>query len=200
VTIAVESAAYLSETRTMSALDAANILKAQQGDEKARNRMLGALEPMLRGFFRKRIGASIEVDDLVQNTLLRVHRGLRHLEQADRLKAFAMKAALYELNDLYRGRYGSREAALDPEVQIPSSGEAAPAGLRLDLERALKVITPHARQIIELREAGYRYAEIADLLETSEAAVKMQVKRAFERLRPALLTLFMLFTTLATQL
>jgi RNA polymerase sigma-70 factor (ECF subfamily) len=50
----------------------------------------------------------------------------------------------------------------------------------------MSVLTDHARAILELRELGYPYAEIADTLDTTEAAVKMQVKRAFARLRDAL--------------
>ena len=45
------------------------------------------------------------------------------------------------------------------------------------------MLSPRARYILELREYGYRYKEIADMIDTSEAAVKMQVKRAFERMR-----------------
>ena len=56
----------------------------------------------------------------------------------------------------------------------------------MDIERALEVLTPKARRIIELREMGYPYKDIADMVETTEAAVKMQVKRAFERLRGVL--------------
>jgi RNA polymerase sigma-70 factor (ECF subfamily) len=39
---------------------------------------------------------------------------------------------------------------------------------------------------MELREYGYIYREIAQMLDTTEAAVKMQVKRAFEKMRDAL--------------
>ena len=60
--------------------------------------------------------------------------------------------------------------------------ENAP-GNAVDVDKALSVLTPRARQILELREYGYRYKEIADMIQTSEAAVKMQVKRAFERMR-----------------
>jgi RNA polymerase sigma-70 factor (ECF subfamily) len=58
---------------------------------------------------------------------------------------------------------------------------------RLDIEQALATLTPHARRIVELRAYGYRYQEIARLLQTTEAAVKMQVKRAFEKMRQLLL-------------
>jgi RNA polymerase sigma-70 factor (ECF subfamily) len=54
------------------------------------------------------------------------------------------------------------------------------------VEKALDVLTPKARRIMELREYGYIYREIAQMLDTTEAAVKMQVKRAFEKMRDAL--------------
>ncbi len=172
----------------MHPLDPQAVVRAQSGDAAARERLLAALVPVLRGFFRARIGARPEVDDLVQNALLRVHRGLGELQQADRLKAFAMKAALYELQDHYRGRYAAREALYDPERPPADEGTlpGEQVGMRLDLDRALATLTPHARRIIELRELGYPYLEIAEALGTTEAAVKMQVKRAFERLRSAL--------------
>jgi RNA polymerase sigma-70 factor (ECF subfamily) len=56
----------------------------------------------------------------------------------------------------------------------------------VDVEKALEALTPKARRIMELREYGYLYREIAQMLDTTEAAVKMQVKRAFETMKEAL--------------
>ena len=176
----------------MHPLDPESVARAQRGDEAARERLLTALEPILRAFFSSRIGRGPDVDDLVQNTFIRVHRGLDDLQQADRLKAFAMKAALFELQDFYRGRYSARETLYDPDQPPPDLGNTDGAGIRVDLERAMTVLTEHARQIIELRELGYPYAEIADMLDTTEAAVKMQVKRAFARLREVLTALVLI--------
>lgn len=170
----------------MTPFDPQFVLRAQGGDAIAREQIAAALQPILRGFFINRIGMKPDVDDLVQNALIRVHRGLDALLNPERLKAFAMKAALYELQDHYRGRYSSREALFDPDLPEPGSVDAEDVGLRLDLERAMTTLTDHARQILEMRELGFPYTEIADTLNTSEAAVKMQVKRAFERLRSAL--------------
>ncbi|PAP77532.1 RNA polymerase sigma factor [Rubrivirga marina] len=159
------------------------VTRAQSGDDAAREALLSAVERPIRGFFRSRIGAAPEVDDLVQNALVRVHRGLDALNNPARFKAFAMKAALFELQDFYRGRYSSREALFDPDLPTPGSVGAEDVGLKLDLEGALAALTDHARTILEMRELGYPYAEIAETLDTTEAAVKMQVKRAFEKLR-----------------
>src|SRR6056297_694991 len=48
--------------------DPAHVRRAQEGDDDARNDLLRRLEPILRGYFIKRIGKEADVDDLVQNT------------------------------------------------------------------------------------------------------------------------------------
>ena len=166
--------------------DLLTVERARTGDAAARDTLLAGITPVLRSFFRSRLGGSDDVDDLVQNALVRVHRGFDALQRADRFKAFAMKAALYELQDFYRGRYSSREALFDPDLPTPGSVDADDVALRMDLERALTTLTAHARAILEMRELGYPYAEIAETLGTTEAAVKMQVKRSFARLRDVL--------------
>jgi RNA polymerase sigma-70 factor (ECF subfamily) len=183
----------------MNPLDPQVVDRARNGDAAARERLLAALTPILRSFFAARIGMRPEVDDLTQNALLRVHRGLDGLEQADRLKAFAMKAALFELQDHYRGRYSARESLYDPDrpPEDAMSPGADRSALAMDLDRALALLTPHARQIIEMRELGFAYVEIAESLGTTEAAVKMQVKRAFEKMRSALAALVPLAGPLA---
>lgn len=178
----------------MHPFDPQAVARAQGGDHDAREALFGAVEPVLRSFFYARIGRSADADDLVQNAMIRVHRGLEALENPARLKAFALKAALYELQDFYRGRGQMREALFDPDLPTPGSVAADDGAARLDLDRAMRVLTDHARQILELRELGYPYAEIAETLDTTEAAVKMQVKRAFERLRSVLATLLALLS------
>ena len=173
--------------------------RAKSGDASALSAILVKIEPVLRSFFISRIGRRIDVDDLVQNTLLRIHRGLGDLKDNTRLKAFAMKGALYELQDFYRGRYTPKEALYDahdpPEVM---SNDSAPEDV-LDVEQALRSLSPKAREIIELREYGYKYEEIADMVGSTEAAIKMQVKRAFERMKEALLA-FLIWVALPASL
>lgn len=176
-----------------SGFDSRVVAEAQAGDEQARERLLGQLAPVLRSFFLSRIGPRTEVDDLIQNTLLRVHNGLAELRDPQRLKGFTMKAALFELQDYYRGRYRAKEHLYDPEApprHPPVDGEA---GAGFDVERALAALSPRAREIIELRECGYHYEEIARMVGTTEAAVKMQVKRAFEKMRAVLVGVLILF-------
>ena len=164
-------------------LSAEVVARAKAGDRDSEERILERLRPILHTYFIKRIGLKPEVEDLIQNTLLRVHNGFKDLEYPERFMGFVMKAALYELHDLYRGRYSGREALFDPAVPPNDSSIESNSGNLLDAEKALSVLSPHARKILELKEYGYRYKEIAEMIDSSEAAVKMQVKRAFERMR-----------------
>lgn len=172
--------------------DADMVARARDGEPRAQEELMERLQPMLRAYFVKRLGRKPVVDDLVQNTLLRVYTGLSDLNDPARLKAFSMKAALFELQDLYRGRYGPKEFIIDPEVRPTQTAETgSPAGSIIDVERALDALTPHARRIIELRELGYKYREIAEMVDSTEAAIKMQVKRAFDKMREALVALLL---------
>lgn len=164
---------------------AALLTRARTGDRQAESALMEGLQPTVRAYFFRRVGDHAELDDLVQNTLLRVFRGINEIKDVERVRAFTLKAALFELQDLYRGRYGSREVTVAEEIAEPAVRPMR-SGLNLDIERALATLTPKARRIIELKALGYRYEEIADMVETTEAAVKMQVKRALEKLRTIL--------------
>lgn len=163
--------------------DVALVKQARDGDGDAFGSLVEKIEPMLRAFFVSRIGRRSEVDDLVQNTLLRLHRGISDLNDARNLKAFTMKAAVFELQDYYRGRYSAKEHLFDPDYPPPEDDRESSAGAGVDFERVMAILSDKARTILEMREYGYRYEEIARSLDTTEAAVKMQVKRAFDKLR-----------------
>ncbi|MCY4158033.1 MAG: RNA polymerase sigma factor [Bacteroidetes bacterium] len=168
----------------MSRFDPSIVERAQQGDESAMNLLLRRLTGVYKNYFRAKVGNQAIVDDLVQCSLLRVHSGLNVLRQPEKFKSFAMKAALFELHDYYRGRHSPKEKTYDPEM-LPEASDSSSqwSGSTFDVQRALETLTPHARRILELREHGYKYKEIAQILDTTETAVKMQVKRGFEKMK-----------------
>jgi RNA polymerase sigma-70 factor (ECF subfamily) len=175
----------------MNALTPELVERARGGDARAQSDVLGTVKPVFERFFASRIGRVAEVDDLVQNTLLRVNASFEQIHDPARFKGFAMKAALFELQDYYRGRYTLREQLYDPDLPAGASHDA-PAGLALDTERMFASLTPTARTILTLKAQGYKYHEIAEAIESTEAAVKMQVKRAVDRLREFMLLLVLL--------
>ena len=161
------------------------VTAAREGDQRALNRVLSDLERIFRAFFLKRLGGRDEVEDLVQNSLMRVNSGIADLQDPARLKAFAMKGAFFELQDLYRGRYRAKESLYDPQLSMDAVDDVDAAD-RLDLERALSQLSDHARRILELREYGYRYEEIAERIGIPVGTVKSRLNRARNSFRSLL--------------
>jgi len=122
-------------------LSADFIARAKAGDRRCEERMLARLRPIMHTYFIKRIGLRPEVDDLIQNTLLRVHNSLKDLEYPERFMGFAMKAALYELHDLYRGRYSGREVLFDPTVPPEYASDSNVSANAVDAERASEALS-----------------------------------------------------------
>jgi len=87
-----------------------------------------------------------------------------------------------------------KERLYDPDLPLNRTTDADDGSDRVDVETALEQLSPKARRIIELREYGYKYREIAQMIDTTEAAIKMQVKRAFDKMRDAITLLFTLVT------
>lgn len=159
------------------------INNAIHGDEVAQNQIFAQLRPFLQRYFESRLGQREEIGDLIQNTLLRVHKSWTAIHQPDRFMGFVMKGALFELHDLYRGRYSTKEIRFDAEVHPEPIHHDSDAADTLDIETVLNLLSDKARQIIELKSAGYPYEEIGQIVGISESAVKMQVKRAFDKIR-----------------
>ena len=84
----------------------------------------------------------------------------------------------------WRGRLVSLE---DDGRAERSPSRAAPAGARLDIERAIETLPEGARVVFLLHEVeGYKHREIADRLGVAVGTVKAQLHRARRLLQEAL--------------
>src|SRR5690625_1572804 len=166
-----------------SAPDIQTVDAARGGDSRAMEAVLRCGQPICEAFFAGRTGRGAHVDDPVQNTLLRLHRGIKDLNEANSLKSFTMKAAVFELQDYYRGRYSIKEQLYDPGAMPDGQLEEPSEAAAIDVDRLLAQLTPKARRILELRAYGFKYEEIAGMIDSTEAAVKMQVRRALDKLK-----------------
>jgi RNA polymerase sigma-70 factor, ECF subfamily len=74
------------------------------------------------------------------------------------------------------------------ELPAPTAGQEAPQALvRVDLHRALKVLTPHERGLIALRYGhDCSHSEIAQTLDIPEATAWVRLHRVHKRLRELL--------------
>ncbi len=163
------------------------------GDEAAFAAVYDALAPRLYGYLLRQTRDSARAEDLVQQTMLHIHRARVRFIPGARVMpwAFAIARRLF-LDGLRRGRR---------EVQVADDGDPdgrpAPGGSAEDLlqarefatqiERVLAGLPSSQRAAFELiKYHDLSVADAAHVLGTTVAAVKLRAHRAYEALRFAL--------------
>jgi len=164
---------------------------AQDGDAQAYATLLEELLPEIRRLVRRRLRDETAVEDVVQNTLLAIHRS-RHTYRPERpfgpwLRAVARNAFLDHVRA--RGRRAGREVSLDavPEPAADDAPALEPVGLSPEIERALAELPPAQREAVELIQVhGLSVTEAAVRAGVSVSAVKVRAHRGYRALRDRL--------------
>jgi RNA polymerase sigma-70 factor (ECF subfamily) len=178
--------------------------KAQTGDRAALQALCKALEGFIRGCFRQKFRDTALVDDLCQETYIRLLDSLPKIREEMKLSAFVAKVTFHVTQDHFRQKYRRREEALETDyqgedrqeshlkVEITDNRVDEHILNKLDLETALQQLPEKSRTILMLKSCGYNYEEIAEEVGISVSGVKMQVKRNLEQLRTLLFTVTIL--------
>ena len=164
---------------------------AQDGDAAAYEKLLQELVPEIRSLVRRRLPDEAAAEDVVQNTLLAIHRS-RHTYRPERpfgpwLRAVARNAFLDHARA--RGRRSAREVSLEltPEPADERVPVVEAAGLSPELERALAELPPGQREAVELIQLrGLSVAEAAVQVGISTSALKVRAHRGYRALRSRL--------------
>ncbi|EIM03047.1 RNA polymerase subunit sigma-24 [Rhodanobacter thiooxydans] len=164
---------------------------AQAGDRRAYERLLADSVALIRATARRQGVASDSLDDVVQETLLTVHR-VRHTYDPSRsydawLSAIASRRAIDALRR--RGRRDSRELhddyALNRHPDADDASVATESGQRAQrLHEAIAELPPGQREAVEqlgLRERTL--SEASELTGRSAGALKVNLHRALKALR-----------------
>jgi len=166
---------------------------------------LEELRPMLRRFLLRRCGDQNEVEDLVQETLIRAARYRGHLTHGDRLRAWAMQIASNVLRDhlrraVRRPLVGVKDEILEEEPSAePAPGELLEGDLlelgedELDkqvvmgmLGRAFEGLVDHDQLVLSCYYAGGQStAATASICGIRQDLVKVRLFRARRRLERA---------------
>jgi RNA polymerase sigma-70 factor (ECF subfamily) len=172
---------------------------AQQGDRASLQELCKELERYIRGYFRQKFQSDDIIDDLAQETYIRLLGSLAAVHEPMKLRSFVTKVAVHVTQDYFRQKYRRREESIENSLAAASYQENdLPEAIALtgppdrilnkvDLEKALSQLPEKSRQIVLMSAEGYKYEEIAEELELSVSGVKMQIKRSLEKLRLALL-------------
>ncbi len=151
---------------------------ALAGDERAYATFLTGAAAQVRGYLRRRAGqGGIDVEDVVQETLLAIHTK-RHTWRPDGpLGPWLYTIARYKLIDAYR-RVGRRaEVELDESVESVAEPVEEKASAR-EVARALESLAPGQRAVVSsISVDGRSITETARTLGMNETAVRVALHR-----------------------
>src|ERR1700735_4831328 len=110
--------------RTPSELDpdVATVLAAQRGDRRAVDVLAAAYLPLVYNIVGRAMNGHPDVDDVVQETMLRAVRGIGELRDPAAFRSWLVAIAIRQVRDSYRDRL----------AQPPAVGGGAPAPPRRD--------------------------------------------------------------------
>jgi RNA polymerase sigma-70 factor (ECF subfamily) len=162
---------------------------AQAGDERAFRALVDPYRHALEVHCYRMLGSPHDAEDIVQETLLRAWRGLERYEPRAALQTWlyriATNACLDELERRPRRPEpvqpfpDSRlEQAASP-VYDPAARYALREGMELALLAAIQHLPGRQRAVLILRDVlGWTSPEVAELLESTVAAVNSALQRA----------------------
>ena len=166
--------------------------RAQDGDGRAYEALLTEVEARVRAFAARRIRRRDWLEDIVQDTLLSIHRD-RHTYDpsrpflpwmyaiaSHRLLDFVEKQRRREANEIEGDAAREEAASADGIVERGSRAGA--------LRRALSLLSLKQREIIAmLKLEGFSVAEISRRTGLSQSSVKVTAHRGYKILRRLML-------------
>nr|WSW71017.1 sigma-70 family RNA polymerase sigma factor [Streptomyces sp. NBC_00995] len=171
---------------------AALVTAAREGDEGARAALAGAYLPLVYNIVGRALNGSADVDDVVQDTMLRALHGLGGLRAPESFRSWLVAIAMNQVRAYWQGRDGA-PATLEEAGQVADPGadfvgltmtRLQLSGQRQETARATRWLEPEDRGLLSLwwlECAGeLTRTEVAGALELSPqyAAVRIQRMKA----------------------
>jgi RNA polymerase sigma-70 factor (ECF subfamily) len=167
--------------------DAALAVACRSGDLHGYERLYAMHGARMKNLARNVLGNPTDAEDAVQETFLKVQRGIASFRGHSSFVTWAYRILINTCYDARRSRMRKKEIANDDSEGTPRLEPRAPGAhptLRMALERALEKLTRHQRDVFLLYEVeGFRHAEIAGMLELTETASKNTLFQAKKNLR-----------------
>lgn len=175
----------------------------RSGSVEAFNYLISLYHQPLYRFLCRVLGDSEDVADILQDTFLKAFRGVAHFEGKSSVKTWIYQIALHEANNHRRWwrRHKGHETSIEAEDErgmswanrLPDPGEsplhqALQGERRRQLQTALRQVPEPFHSVLVLREIeGFRYEEIAEIVQARVGTVKSRLLRGREMLRQIVL-------------
>ena len=168
------------------------VAAAQAGDERAFRELVEPYRRVLEVHCYRMLGSRHDAEDLVQETLLRAWRSLERFERRASVSTWLYRIATNACLDEIERRPRRAEPAIEPypddrvaeaaltaPVADPAARYALREGMELAMLTAIQRLPGRQRAVLILRDVlGWTGPEVAELLETTVAAVNGALQRA----------------------
>ena len=160
------------------------------GDQRAYAALLLEISRLLRPFLAKRLSFTDEVDDLLQDILISVHKA-RHTYDGNRpCKPWVYAIAKFRLQDHLRAHYSDQLRHADDlsEWEDFLHQDVTESAISYEsISRELQNLPEKQATILRLmHQEGYTAREVAAKIGMKESAVKVAAHRAYKVLREKL--------------
>ena len=166
---------------------AALMKRSINGEQRAYAELLQETSRILRPFLAKRLSLTNEVDDLLQEILISIHKA-RHTYDGNRpYKPWVFAIAQFRLSDYLRAHYSDqlRQAVEISEVENNLPENVTETTLSYEsISGEIQKLPQKQAMILQLmHQEGYTAKEVAEKMGMNESAVKVAAHRAYKILR-----------------
>ncbi|MEZ4393373.1 MAG: sigma-70 family RNA polymerase sigma factor [Polyangiales bacterium] len=152
----------------------------------------GALSATLRPFIARRVSSPGDADDVLQDTLLRLHRSAGDLRDEDRFGPWAYRVARSAIADHHRarGRHPLAAGEAPEEPDTPEEARVFNCAIEQHLGLLVEMLPEPYRDAVRATEIeGVSQTDLAARQGVSLSTVKSRVQRGRARLREMVETL-----------
>jgi RNA polymerase sigma-70 factor (ECF subfamily) len=178
------------------------MLRFQKGDMEAFQQLFHKYSPSVVNFAARFLGTRERAEEITQEVFLQVYRWQQRYEPKAKFSTWLFKIANNHcLNEIRKGEYRVSQESLDSSIDEgdertrdlpdtnPNKGEDLLAAKQVadKIQRILRRLPESQRAALTLsRLEGMSYQEVAEVLDSTEKAVKSLVFRATQSLREGL--------------
>lgn len=167
------------------------MIRYQQADPEAVEELVTRLSPALYRFLAGPYLDCSDVEDLLQECWIRIHRSRQTYRPSEPLLPWIFAIARHARLDGYRRRTRrrTREVLVADVPETPSSSLPLPQKSlpSASIEKSVNALPPAQREVIMmLKVSGMSLAEVARATASTTGAVKQKAHRAYRKLREML--------------
>ncbi len=171
------------------------VRKAQAGDESAFERLVRLYYERVHRWALAKTGDRDDADDVAQEALLRMHRGLANFDGRSRFTTWMYQVTRSAAADLHRRRSRRRRLGAQLEARTLGESQEAPPEGELDHRRVaglvrafLEELSERQREVFDLIDLqGFGSSEVGAMLGMEPVTVRSHLLRARRAIRARIL-------------